>query len=181
MRPSRWPTGWTPVPVHTLKLEEDHAGNIFAPCPRAEQLDNELRNSNEFLSIAKENEGFLQFLSNKTGMIVDLPNIYLINDAHYIETVYNMSQPGWMTANVSEHLRELTELVNEYTNQCGFVAGCGTIDAIHADRLLIEKHREKQKPVHIAFLDLEKAFDRVPREEMWYALRYHGVPEGLIE
>ncbi|VDP06675.1 unnamed protein product [Heligmosomoides polygyrus] len=66
-------------------------------------------------------------------------------------------------------------------NQCGFVAGCGTVDAIHAVRLLIEKHREKQKPVHIAFLDLEKAFDRVPREVIWYALRQHGVPEELIE
>ncbi|VDP53798.1 unnamed protein product [Heligmosomoides polygyrus] len=53
----------------------------------------------------------------------------------------------------------------------GFVAGCGTVDAIHAARLLIEQQREKQKPVHIAFLDLEKAFDHVPREVVWYALR----------
>ncbi|VDP26499.1 unnamed protein product [Heligmosomoides polygyrus] len=43
---------------------------------------------------------------------------------------------------------------------------CGTIDAIHAARLLVEKHRQKQKPVHIAFVD---------------ALRQHGVPEELIE
>ncbi|VDP04302.1 unnamed protein product [Heligmosomoides polygyrus] len=47
------------------------------------------------------------------------------------------------------------------TNQCGFANGCGTIDAIHALRRLIEKHREKQKSVHLAFLDLEKAFDPV--------------------
>ncbi|VDO63835.1 unnamed protein product [Heligmosomoides polygyrus] len=65
--------------------------------------------------------------------------------------------------------------------QCGFVAGCGTVDAIHAVRLLLEKHREKQKPVHFAFLDLEKAFDRVPQEVIWYALRQHGIPEELIE
>ncbi|VDO22667.1 unnamed protein product [Heligmosomoides polygyrus] len=50
---------------------------------------------------------------------------------------------------------------NWRNNQCGFVAGCGTVDAI---RLLTEKHREKQKPVPIVFLDLEKAFDRVK----WY-------------
>ncbi|VDO19292.1 unnamed protein product [Heligmosomoides polygyrus] len=41
-------------------------------------------------------------------------------------------------------------------------AGCGAIDTIHAVRLLLEKHREKQKPVHFAFLDMEKFFDRVP-------------------
>ncbi|VDO69908.1 unnamed protein product [Heligmosomoides polygyrus] len=65
----------------------------------------------------------------------------------------------------------IRDIVQLSSNQCGFVAGCGTIDAIHAARLLIEKHREKQKSVHIAFLDLEKAFDRVPREVIWYALR----------
>ncbi|VDP11736.1 unnamed protein product [Heligmosomoides polygyrus] len=75
----------------------------------------------------------------------------------------------------------IREIVKLSSNQCGFVAGCGTIDAIHAARLLVEKHREKQRPVHLAFLDLEKAFDRVPREVIWYALRQHGVPEELVE
>ncbi|VDO97001.1 unnamed protein product [Heligmosomoides polygyrus] len=60
--------------------------------------------------------------------------------------------------------RRIRENVKLSDSQCGFVSGCGTIDAIHATRLLVEKHREKQKPVHIAFLGLEKAFDRVPRK-----------------
>ncbi|VDP18817.1 unnamed protein product [Heligmosomoides polygyrus] len=51
---------------------------------------------------------------------------------------------------------------------------------LYHTRLVIDKHREKQKPVHIAFLDLEKAY-RVPREVIWYALRHHGVPEEPIE
>ncbi|EYC22092.1 hypothetical protein Y032_0018g3706 [Ancylostoma ceylanicum] len=41
--------------------------------------------------------------------------------------------------------------------------------------------RKTQKPLHMTFLDLEKAFDRVPHEAIWYALRWHGVPEELIE
>ncbi|XGW23906.1 hypothetical protein V3C99_005819, partial [Haemonchus contortus] len=72
---------------------------------------------------------------------------------------------------VDSRIRDIVELT---TNQCGFVAGCSTIDAIHAARLLLEKHREKRRPVHLAFLDLEKAFDRVPRDVIWYALRQHG-------
>ncbi|VDO88578.1 unnamed protein product [Heligmosomoides polygyrus] len=67
------------------------------------------------------------------------------------------------------------------SNQCGFVADGDTTDVIHAARLLLEKHHEKQKPAHIALFDLEIAFDRVLREVIWYALRYHGVPEVLIE
>ncbi|VDP47541.1 unnamed protein product [Heligmosomoides polygyrus] len=77
--------------------------------------------------------------------------------------------------------RGIREIVKISDNQCGFLLGCGTIYALHATRLLVEKHRVKQNAVHIEFLDLEKAFDRVPREVIWYALRHHGVPEELIE
>ncbi|VDP56865.1 unnamed protein product [Heligmosomoides polygyrus] len=77
--------------------------------------------------------------------------------------------------------RRIHEIVKLSDNQCGFVSCCGTIDAIHAARLLVEKNRERQKPVHVAFLDLENAFDRVPRELICYALRRHNIPEELIE
>ena len=66
------------------------------------------------------------------------------------------------------------------SNQCGFVKGTSTSDAIFATRMLIERHREKRKPLHIAFLDLEKAFDRVPHDLIWMSLRKHGVPEPYI-
>jgi len=32
----------------------------------------------------------------------------------------------------------------------------------------------------MAFVDLEKAFDRVPREVVWWALRTLGVDEWLV-
>jgi hypothetical protein len=72
--------------------------------------------------------------------------------------------------------RRIRDTVQLTSNQCGFVKKCGTID-----RLLIEKHREKQQPLHLAFLDLEKAFDRVPHDVIWFALRRSGVPEELVE
>ncbi|KAL6727136.1 hypothetical protein Aduo_009040 [Ancylostoma duodenale] len=77
--------------------------------------------------------------------------------------------------------RRIRDIIQVTTNQYGFVANCATTGAIHAARLMIEKHWEKQKPLHLAFLDLEKVFDRVPHEVIWYALRWHGVPEELIE
>lgn len=76
--------------------------------------------------------------------------------------------------------QKLRDIVDISENQCGFVKGLSTTDAIHAARLLLEKHREKNKTIHAAFLDLEKAFDRVPHEVIWWALRKHQVPEEYI-
>ena len=43
-----------------------------------------------------------------------------------------------------------------------------------------EKHQAKKKKQYYAFVDLEKEFDRVPREVVRWALRKLGVDEWLI-
>jgi len=67
----------------------------------------------------------------------------------------------------------LRRIVRVTQNQCGIVKGSGTSDANHAVRILLERHREKNLTVHASFLDLEKAFDRVPYDLIWHALRSH--------
>ena len=37
-----------------------------------------------------------------------------------------------------------------------------------------------QKELHLVFIDLEKAYDRVPRQEVWRCLREQGVPEKYV-
>ena len=46
--------------------------------------------------------------------------------------------------------------------QCGFMSGRGTTDAIFIVCQLQEKHLAANKPLYMAFVDLEKAFDGVP-------------------
>ena len=64
--------------------------------------------------------------------------------------------------------------------QFGFMPGRETTDAIFAVRQLMEKHRGKQKGLHMVFIDLEKAYDRVPRQEVWRCKREKGVPDKHV-
>src|SRR2546425_8755079 len=64
--------------------------------------------------------------------------------------------------------------------QFGFCPGKGTTDAIFIVRQVQEKFLGKQKEMWMAFVDLEKAFDRVPREVLWWALRHVGAEERMV-
>lgn len=75
---------------------------------------------------------------------------------------YSNYHPIWLlchTRKIFEQIFDtrLRKIVSITPNQYGFVKGSETMDAIHATQLLLEKHCEKTKPVHMAFLDLEKA------------------------
>ena len=61
----------------------------------------------------------------------------------------------------------------------GFMPGKSAADAIFVLRQLMERYRG-QVPLHCVFIDLEKAYDRVPREEVWNCLRLKGVTESYV-
>jgi len=58
--------------------------------------------------------------------------------------------------------------------------GKGTIGAIIIVRKMQEKFRTKGKKLYFGFVDLETAFDRVPREVIRWAMRKLGVEEWFV-
>ena len=74
----------------------------------------------------------------------------------------------------------IRQLVSIDNSQFGFVSGRGTTDAIYVVRQLQEKYLAANKRLYIAFVDLEKAFDRVPWKVIWWVLRKLGVEEWIV-
>ena len=64
--------------------------------------------------------------------------------------------------------------------QAGFRQHRSCSDQIITLRIIIEQSLEWNSSLHINFIDFKKAFDSVDRETLWKILRYHGVPEKLI-
>jgi len=54
--------------------------------------------------------------------------------------------------------------------QFGLTKGKGTTDAICIVRLMQKKFRAKGKQLYFGYVDLQKAFDRVPREVIKWAI-----------
>ena len=79
---------------------------------------------------------------------------------------------------IETRLRDRVEISKQ---QYGFMPGKGTTDAMFALRMLMEKYREGQKELHCVFVDLEKAYDRVPRKELWYCMRKSGILEKFVQ
>ena len=78
---------------------------------------------------------------------------------------------------VEKRLRSDLKFSNQ---QYGLMPGKSTTDALFALRVLMEKYREGQKELHCVFVDLEKAYDKVPREEVWYCMRKSGLAEKYV-
>ncbi|KAI3353791.1 hypothetical protein L3Q82_005014 [Scortum barcoo] len=74
-----------------------------------------------------------------------------------------LSLPGKVYARVLE--RRIRPIVDPriQEEQCGFRPGRGTLDQLYTLHRVLEGLWEFAQPVHMCFVDLEKAFDRVPR------------------
>ena len=64
--------------------------------------------------------------------------------------------------------------------QSGFRNGYSAQDHIFTLQQIIRKIKDQQKEVYIVFIDIEKAFDRVQRDEIWKSINIRGINNHLI-
>ena len=79
---------------------------------------------------------------------------------------------------IEVRLRDRVEISKQ---QYGFMPGKETADAMFSFKMLMEKYREGLKELHCVFVDLEKTYDRIPREELWYCMRKSGIVEKYVQ
>jgi Reverse transcriptase (RNA-dependent DNA polymerase) len=78
---------------------------------------------------------------------------------------------------IEYRLRKLTTVSK---NQFDFMPGRSTMEEIFLIRQVMERHREQKKDLHMIFIDLEKAYDKIPRNIMWWTLKRKLVPTKYV-
>ena len=76
--------------------------------------------------------------------------------------------------------KRIQTLVNLNKVQFGFMPGKGKVDAIFIVRRMQEEYQKQDKKLYMCFVDMEKAFERVPRKVMELAMRKKGISEVMV-
>jgi hypothetical protein len=58
--------------------------------------------------------------------------------------------------------------------------GRSTMEAIFLVWQLMERYKAQKKDLYMVFIELEKAYDKIPRNVLWWALIKHIVPTKYI-
>ncbi len=90
--------------------------------------------------------------------------------------------PGKVYAMLLMHRVNQVVGANLHEAQCGFRYGRGTVDAMFVLRQLSNAAQcSKGTQLHLAFIDLTKAYDWVNRDALWRILRVYRVPSKIVE
>ena len=85
------------------------------------------------------------------------------------------------TAILSERLSKYSDdFFVMHENQCGFRQGYCTVDNLFTLYSFFELLKRKKKKMYCAFIDFEKAFDKIWREGLWYKLLINNINGKML-
>jgi hypothetical protein len=85
------------------------------------------------------------------------------------------------TAILSERLSKYSDdFFVMHENQCGFWQGYCTVDNVFTFYSFFELLKRKKKKMYCAFIDFEKAFDKIWRKGLWYKLLINNINGKIL-
>ncbi|MCG8432127.1 MAG: reverse transcriptase family protein, partial [Candidatus Omnitrophica bacterium] len=115
------------------------------------------------------------------GLIVKLPKKGDSGNCNNWRGITLLSIPSKVFCKVLlNHLKDTIDPLLR-KEQAGFRKGRGCVDQIFALRNIIEQCLEWNAPLHINFVDYQKAFDSIHRDSLWKILRTYGVPSKIVQ
>ncbi|KAK3530107.1 hypothetical protein QTP86_014770 [Hemibagrus guttatus] len=158
-------------PTDTLSVEEPEAEDS--------QVDS-------FITQAEVTEVVQQLLGGKAPGVDEICPEYLKSlDVVGLSWLTHLCNIAWRSGTVpldwaTGVVVPLYKKGDRREEQCGFRPSRGTLDQLYTLHRVLEGLWEFAQPVHMCFVDLEKAFDRVPCAVLWEVLWEYGVCGPLL-
>ncbi|XP_043921714.1 cyclic nucleotide-gated cation channel beta-3 [Protopterus annectens] len=115
----------------------------------------------------------------KESHLIKLPKKRDLSKCDNYRGINLLSVPGKVFNHILlERIKDITDKKLR-EEQAGFRKNRSCTDQIATLRIIVEQSVEWSSPLHINFVDFEKAFDSVDRETLWSLLKHYGIPTKI--